>query len=225
MKNKPTFFNDKKLKIDCKQNERSVLFCCMNEKQKNSLRGEALRNKVLETALDMFSERGYFNTSIHDIRKAAGVSIGAIYHHFESKEVLAESLYKSLLEKMNDTIQVACDDKHSCLEKCKAIIEVMFQLTMAEPKIMQFVLLAQHREYLPDEPPICSSKPFQLMKSIIIEGIKSKEVREIEPWVAATTMFGGALRMMGLQLDGVLDKPLDSYLEAVVESAWRGIKI
>jgi AcrR family transcriptional regulator len=41
----------------------------MTKKQKASLRGEALRNKILETALDLFSERGYFNTSIHDIRK------------------------------------------------------------------------------------------------------------------------------------------------------------
>ena len=58
----------------------------------------------------------------------------------------------------------------------------------------------------------------------MIEGIKNNEVREMDSWVAATAMFGGALRMMNLQLDGALDKPLDDYLDQVVDCAWLGIK-
>jgi AcrR family transcriptional regulator len=191
---------------------------------KKPIRGEQLREKVLATALQLFSEKGYFNTSMHDIRKAAGVSIGAIYHHFENKEALAKSLYQSLLEDMNQAIEIACVNKSGCLEKSRSVIEKMFQLTMEQPRVMQFVIMAQHREYLPKEAPICSSRPFQAMKNIVIEGIENKEVRAIEPWVAATTMFGGALRMMNLQLDGVLDKPLSHYLDEVVECAWSGIK-
>lgn len=188
------------------------------------LRGEDLKQKVLSTALELFSEKGYFNTSVHDIRKAAGVSTGAIYHHFENKEALAKSLYETLLSDMNEAIENACMNKTGCLDKSHAIIEKMFQLTMDRPREMQFVLLAQHREYLPEEPPICSSKPFQAMKNIVAEGIKNKEVRKMDSWVAATAMFGGALRMMNLQLDGVLKKSLNKYLDEVVECAWLGIK-
>jgi len=202
-----------------------LYYFSMPKKQKNTLRGEALRNKVLETALELFSQHGYFNTSIHDIRGSAGVSIGAIYHHFENKEALAKSLYASLLEQMTLAIDEAVINEKGCFAKSKAIIKALFQLTMSEPQVMQFVLLAQHREYLPEESPICSSQPFQIMKQVILEGIENNEVREMEPWVAATSMFGGALRMMNLQLDGVLDKPLDFYLDEVTESAWLGIKI
>jgi len=97
-------------------------------------------------------------------------------------------------------------------------------MTEQYPQQMQFVLLAQHREYLPDEAPICSSSPFRMMKQVIIGGIEKGEVRQLEPWVAATAMFGGALRMMNLQLDGVLDQPLSVYQDAVVECAWLGIR-
>ncbi len=189
-----------------------------------TLRGEALRNNVLNTALKLFSERGYFNTSVHDIRRAADVSTGAIYHHFQNKETLARSLYENLLQQMDQAIHEACTHQQGCLDKSRAIIEKMFSLTLERPRQMQFVLLAQHREYLPDEAPICSSKPFQAMKSVVVEGIESGEVRAMEPWVAATTMFGGALRMMNLQLDGVLERPLTDYLDDVVDCAWRGIK-
>ena len=189
-----------------------------------SLRGEALRTNVLNTALELFSERGYFNTSIHDIRRTAGVSTGAIYHHFQNKEALARSLYETLLQQMDQAIEDACFGKNGCLDRSRAIIEKMFSLTLEQQLNMQFILLAQHREYLPDEPPICSSKPFQAMKKVVTEGMAAGEVREMEPWVAATAMFGGALRMMNLQLDGALERPLTEYLDEVVGCAWRGIK-
>lgn len=197
----------------------------MSDTQKQSLRGEALKNKVLDTALELFSKNGYFNTSIHDIRRAAGVSTGAIYHHFQNKEALAHSLYDSLLLQMNTAIEDASFKKVGCLNKSRAIIETMFEMTMVHPRIMQFVLLAQHREYLPDEAPICSSKPFQAMKRVVEDGMSNGEIREMDSWVAATAMFGGALRMMNLQLDGVLECPLGSYQDEVVNCAWRGIRV
>ena len=168
------------------------------------LRGNDLRNKVMETALDLFSESGYFNTSIHDIRRKAGVSTGAIYHHFSNKEALAKSLYDDLLMQMDDAISQAARLHESCYEKSGAIIAMMFELTITKPKMVQFILLAKHQEYLTDEPPICSSSPFKTMRQVVEEGIQNGTVRNMDPWVAATAMFGGALRMMNLQLDGVL---------------------
>ena len=188
------------------------------------LRGDALRDKVLDTALLLFSERGYFNTSVHDIRRASGVSIGAIYHHFQNKETLAQSLFDSLFATMQSEISSACGELEGCLARSRAIIERLFELTLHEPKMMQFILLAQHREFLPEERPICSSEPFQFMRQVVEDGMAAGEVRAMEPWVAATAMFGGALRMMNLQLDGALDRPLPEFLDEVVDCAWRAIR-
>lgn len=191
---------------------------------KKPLRGEQLKQQLLTTALLLFSEKGYFNTSVHDIRKMAGVSTGAIYHHFKNKEALAKSLYDSLLTEMNDAIEVACMGQNGCYQKSRAVIARLFELTLEQPREMQFILLAQHREYLPGEAPICSSRPFQAMKAIVATGIADNEVRKMDTWVAASAMFGGALRMMQLQLDGVLNGSLDDYLDEVVECAWLGIR-
>jgi len=187
------------------------------------LRGTALREKILDTALTLFSEHGYFNTSIHDIRREAGVSIGAIYHHFGNKEALAKALYDELLGRMQQAIDDAVAGHRDCLERSRAIIGRLFDLTVDEPDTMQFVLLAQHREFLRDEPPICSSQPFRIMRQVIEDGMASGEVRQMEPWVAASAMFGGALRMMNLQLDDALEQPLGRYLDEVVDCAWRAI--
>lgn len=197
----------------------------MNENAAVRPRAAALRDHVLDTTLNLFSERGYFGTSIHDIRRAAGVSIGAIYHHFQNKEMLAKSLYDRLLSRMETTIVAACAGESGCLERSRAIISGLFDLTEQDPRMMQFILLAQHREYLPEEPPIGSSRPFLFMRQVVEGGMASAEVRQMEPWVAATAMFGGALRMMNLRLDHALERPLPSYLGEVVECGWRAIRI
>jgi len=49
--------------------------------------------KVLETALRLFTLQGYSATTIEDIRMQSEVSVGAIYHHFGSKEGIAGALY------------------------------------------------------------------------------------------------------------------------------------
>ncbi len=55
-------------------------------------KSERSRAQILESALDLFSRQGYRGTSIRDISRAAGVSTGAVYHHFNDKEELFDTL-------------------------------------------------------------------------------------------------------------------------------------
>jgi AcrR family transcriptional regulator len=52
------------------------------------------RARLLEAAADLFSTRGYDGTSIHDIARAAGYTIGAIYRHFDSKSSILLEVVK-----------------------------------------------------------------------------------------------------------------------------------
>ncbi len=55
-------------------------------------RGDQTRKDLMETAARLFSLHGYFHTSTADILEAVSVSKGAFYHHFKSKEELAEKV-------------------------------------------------------------------------------------------------------------------------------------
>ena len=55
-------------------------------------KSERSRAQILEAALDLFSRQGYRGTSIRDISKEAGVSTGSVYHHFNDKEELFDTL-------------------------------------------------------------------------------------------------------------------------------------
>lgn len=49
------------------------------------------RNSILETAIILFSEKGYEGTTVQNIAKAAGVSFGSVFTYFENKEHLFHS--------------------------------------------------------------------------------------------------------------------------------------
>ena len=53
---------------------------------------EAKKTLILDTALELFANEGFFKTSISDITKKAGISKGLIYNYFESKEALIRTI-------------------------------------------------------------------------------------------------------------------------------------
>ena len=59
-------------------------------------KGDQTKALILETALDMFRERGYENTTMRAIAQKAGVSLGNAYYYFSSKEYLIQAFYQRL---------------------------------------------------------------------------------------------------------------------------------
>lgn len=48
--------------------------------------------KILDAAAALFAEKGYQSTTLQDIIDATGLSKGAVYHHFRSKEEIARKV-------------------------------------------------------------------------------------------------------------------------------------
>ena len=181
--------------------------------------------QVLGAALNLFTEQGYFNTSIPDIVRASSVSTGSIYHHFRDKEGIARSLYDALVERMESRFSEIEATYATAQDRCRAVIALLFELTEQEPAVMRFMLFSRHREFIPDQKPVCSSRPFVQMREMVAAGMKSGEVREMTPVVAASAVFGGALRLIQLRLDGILDAPLPAYLDEIWQCAWRSVAV
>jgi AcrR family transcriptional regulator len=83
--------------------------------------GTRTRQAILDAALDLFAEKGYFGTSLRDVATAVGVRESALYNYFASKDALFEALLaanqSSKLERLAplDTASVA--DGRALLEQ------------------------------------------------------------------------------------------------------------
>ncbi len=62
---------------------------------------QARKESVLEAALECFAELGIEGTTIHDIQRRSNCSIGSLYHHFGSKEGIAEELFLDGIGRLN----------------------------------------------------------------------------------------------------------------------------
>ena len=60
------------------------------------------RKKILEVSKDLFLKKGFDNTSIQDIINGlGGLTKGVIYHHFESKQEILQSIIREKNQKIN----------------------------------------------------------------------------------------------------------------------------
>ena len=64
-------------------------------------RSEKSRTQILDSALKLFSHKGYGATSVRDISEDAGLSKGNVYHHFPDKETIFRALIDRYFEAMS----------------------------------------------------------------------------------------------------------------------------
>ena len=98
-----------------------------------SKEGDVRREEFLKTAFELFLEKGYEKTSINDIIKKIGVTKGAFYYYFKSKDEILNVLCMEQAEHfLNIVQQISADGKLSALDKINQIITNVFRYRAAQ---------------------------------------------------------------------------------------------
>ncbi|MCB0946914.1 MAG: TetR family transcriptional regulator, partial [Mycobacterium sp.] len=63
-------------------------------------RAEATRHKIIDAAVDIFSEVGYASTGLGEIIERAEITKGALYYHFDSREALAAAIIEEATDRV-----------------------------------------------------------------------------------------------------------------------------
>jgi AcrR family transcriptional regulator len=103
-------------------------------------KSEATRSRILETALNLFRERGFDETTMRDIAVAAGVATGAAYYYFESKEALVMAFYQEANIAMHERIQATLSKKTDLKSRLRAVVEVKFDYFSPNRKFLGALL-------------------------------------------------------------------------------------
>ena len=154
---------------------------------------EAVRERLLKSALDIFNEKGYAATSVREIVEAAGVTKPALYYYFRSKEGIYMELFKEpfkLLEKMlNETVQEAL----SAQERIHHLFDSIFVLFTENLKTARLMYSIYYGP--PQGAPFFDFegdhlKVREVVGLIVKDGIKSGEFREVDPNVFMWALNG-----------------------------------
>lgn len=100
---------------------------------------ESTRSELLETGRRLFLERGYTSVSAEELVRAAGLSRGALYHHFEGKQGLFEAVFTELelhaAERISAAFAAETDPWQQALAAIRAFLDVC-----TEPDYSEIVL-------------------------------------------------------------------------------------
>jgi TetR/AcrR family transcriptional regulator, cholesterol catabolism regulator len=101
------------------------------------------RVQFIETAMKLFAEKGYHSTSIQDIVDAWGISKGAFYHHFSSKEDLMLAIIQHHFEKMMASFTAISQESGSEKERFIQQIAAHFANMHAHKEFLQMMMTEQ----------------------------------------------------------------------------------
>ncbi len=114
----------------------------MNVKRNKKVeQSEVTRGALLRVARELFTDKGYAATATEDIVQQAGVTRGALYHHFRDKEELFQAVFEEAERGLVETVRTAADSAQTdpwqgFLVGCQAFLDACL-----EPAIQRIVLL------------------------------------------------------------------------------------
>ena len=103
-------------------------------------RSEATRGALIAAGRGLFAERGYAGVGTEEIVRAAGVTRGALYHHFEGKEGLLEAIYEQIEAEVTQKIATDALSGDDPLQALRAGAR-SFLDHCVEPEVQQIVLM------------------------------------------------------------------------------------
>jgi AcrR family transcriptional regulator len=102
-------------------------------------KGKATRERIVAVARKLLANRGYAGVSIEDVLEKTGISRGALYHHFDSKEALFEAVLEAMEAEIAATMAQAASGATDPVDALRAAWEAWFKLAR-DPAVRQIVL-------------------------------------------------------------------------------------
>jgi AcrR family transcriptional regulator len=103
---------------------------------------EEAKSRILEAANKVFAERGYHEATMDDIAKRLGVSKGAIYLYFSSKEDLFEAMCKTAPQAFKEILFSSFGDEANPIQSATQFFDKMLKLSASNPRL-SFEILSE----------------------------------------------------------------------------------
>jgi len=92
-----------------------------------SVKSEATRALILESALAIFRERGFERSTMREIAAAADVAVGAAYYYFDSKDAIVMAFYQQAQEEMAPLLNATLVKTKTLETRLRSVINFKFE--------------------------------------------------------------------------------------------------
>ena len=149
------------------------------------------KRRIFNTAVKLFSDKGYDNASVEEITAVAGVAKGSLYYHFAKKEDIFDMMLDEGMKLLRNSIELKTKDCKTSEEKIKAILLVEIKVIVKYEDFLNVVLSQIWGEEEKNKK--CKKAVFEYIKiieKIVKEGNENGEFYDGDNEAISAGIFG-----------------------------------
>ena len=192
------------------------------------MKDETKRQSILESSKMLFSQKGFFNTSISDIVRETGFPVGTIYTYFKSKDEIVRSITEEGWQQWYEQLEQACASESSPEHKIRILIDRFIPKLFEDLDLIN-ILLSEAIHYTRIEAKLekLTDLIFSLVKPIAARSQMLQDLSRGSLQAALIIFFLGILdaaRLARSSSIGLKESHITGFMKMLIENVF-GVKL
>ena len=179
------------------------------------------RHRIEQAATQLFVARGITETSVRDITRAVGISEGALYRHFESKDDLVWQTFEQGYTSFARELAALAARETTARQKVAAMIHGFCRAHDDNPTLFNFLVFVQHGQLA--KMPRDAQTPVSVMRSVLLRAVRDGEIPAQDPDLATALVLGAVLQPATFAAYGRIALKLEPVSDRLVAAAWAAV--
>jgi len=170
----------------------------MNRGSVSAMRDPDKPQQIIDAAVRVFARNGFYNSRVSDIAREAGIASGTIYLYFRTKNEILVTLFREKMAAFVAALRTEIGRERDPEAKIRRLVRQHFEVLEASPDMAEVVQveLRQGQKFFRGASAHEISAYFELIGSVLREGVAAGVFRHDLPVKIATKMLFGALDQM-----------------------------
>jgi AcrR family transcriptional regulator len=149
------------------------------------------RRLILRAAISVFAHHGYHTSRVADVAREAGVAYGLVYHYFQSKEDLLETIFRRTWSRMLEAVQEVEQEGAPAREQLASVARIVLGAWEADPDLVRVLVREIARSPQLGNEVDEVQHAFAALERIVARGQERGELRtDVDPRLAAWILYG-----------------------------------
>jgi AcrR family transcriptional regulator len=186
-----------------------------------SRRAIPTRDVLIDATIRLVTRDGPQAATIRAIAKRSGITEGAVYRHYRSKDELCWIAYKRVVEQLLQEKRQLRSQPTAIAQKLRDWIRISYAYFDRYPDAFTYVLLMPPPAAVPQTEREITGAQGRLFVELINDARAAGEIRDISPQLALSHFSGLLLNIPRLINEGTLPGPASNYIDEIASAVWR----